>query len=173
MTLPARRPDPDTLRLLDYLSAHCAFSQKETTVVGLIAQHRRLSTTALSQALQLRQKERTCSWVGQLIEKEVVLAQGVTKGMYYTLNPSLYAAVRLDVRPTLRTLEPHRLRALIVEDVRTYPESASADIIRRIGPDVVPSVIERAIYDLVQTSELMPIGGQRNRRYSAAKKTDK
>ena len=173
VTLRAQRPDADTLRLLDYLSTHYAFSQKETIVLGLIARHRRLSATALTQALQLRQEERTRSWLGQLIDKEIVLAQGATKGMYYTLNPSLYAAAQLDVRPTLRTLEPHRLRALIVEDVRTYPESASADIIRRIGPDVVPSVIERAVYDLVKTGELAPSGGRRNRRYSVARKTDK
>lgn len=173
VTLPARRPDPDTLRLLDYLSAHYTFSSKETTVVGLIAQHRRQSATALSQALQLRQEERLRPWLGQLVEKEVVQTQGSTKGTYYTLNPALYQAAQLDVRPTLRTLEPHRLRALIVEDVLTYPESASADIIRRIGPDVVPSVIERAIYDLVKTGDLLPLGGRRNRRYSVAKKTDK
>ena len=170
VTLLAQRPDADTLRLLDYLSTHYIFNQKEVIVLGLIARHRRLSATALTQALQLRQEERTRSWLGQLIEKEIVLAQGATKGMYYALNPALYAAAQLDVRPRLRTLEPHRLRALIVEDVRTYPESASVDIIRRIGPDVTPSVIERTIYYLVKTGELLPLGGRRNRRYSGAKK---
>ena len=166
VTLPARRPDPDTLRLLDYLSAHYTFSQKETIVLGLLAQHRRLGATALSQALQLRQEERTRSWVGRLVEWNIVQTQGTRKGTEYVINPEVFAAADLQVKPTLKTIESHHLQALLVEDLRAYPDSSLAEMHKRLGEELPLPVVQRAVYKLVEEGQLSATGANRNRRYA-------
>ncbi|WP_167852226.1 ATP-binding protein [Hymenobacter elongatus] len=170
VTLRAQRPDPDTLRLLDYLSAHYTFSQKETIVLGLLAQHRRLSATALSQALQLRQEERTRSWIGRLVEWNIVQTQGTRKGTEYVLNPEVFAAADLQVKPTLKTIEPHHLRALLTEDLRAYPDSSLAEIHKRLGEELPLPVVQRAIYKLVADGLVNATGANRNRRYALVAK---
>ena len=52
-----------------------------------------------SQVLQLRQEERTRSWLGRLVEWGIVMARGVKKGTEYLVNPKAYAAANLDVKP--------------------------------------------------------------------------
>ena len=165
VTLRAQRPDADTLRLLDYLSTHYAFSQKETIVLGLIARHRRLSATALTQALQLRQEERTRSWLGRLVEWGIVQTQGVRKGTDYVLNPEVFAVANLQVKPTLKTIEPHLLRALLTEDLRAYPNSSLAEMHYRLGEELALPIVRRAVYKMVEEGLLGASGGNRNRRY--------
>lgn len=166
VTLRSQRPDADTLRLLDYLSAHYSLSQKETIVLGIIARHRRLSATALTQALQLRQEERTRSWLGQLVECGIVQTQGLRKGTEYVLNPEVFAAANLQVKPTLKTIEPHLLRALLVEDLRAYPGSSLAEMHKRLGEELPLPVVQRAVYKLVEKGLLSATGANRNRRYA-------
>ncbi|TYZ14400.1 hypothetical protein FY528_01330 [Hymenobacter lutimineralis] len=170
VTVKSQLPDADTLRLLDYLAGHYAFQQKEIIVLGLIAQRRRLSATELTQALQLRQEERTRTWLGRLVEWGIVQTQGVKKGTDYVLNPEVFAAANLQVKPTLKTIEPHRLRALLEEDLRAYPSSSLAEIHQRLGEELSYQTVRRAVYEMVQSGMLTPEGGNRNRRYSLAKK---
>ncbi len=170
VTLPARRPDPDTLRLLDYLSAHYTFNQKETIVLGLIAQHRRLSATALSQALQLRQEERTRSWVGRLVDWNIVQTQGTRKGTEYVINPEVFAAADLQVKPTLKTIEPHLLRALLTEDLRAYPESSLAEMHKRLGEELGAHLLRRQLLQMTKNGLVETSGANRNRRYSLVAK---
>lgn len=170
VTLRAQRPDPDTLRLLDYLSAHYTFSQKETIVLGLLAQHRRLSATALSQALQLRQEERTRSWVGRLVDWNIVQTQGTRKGTEYVINPEVFAAADLQVKPTLKTIEPHRLRALLVEDLRAYPDSSLAEMHKRLGEELAAHLLRRQLLQMTRAGMVAASGANRNRRYSLVAK---
>ena len=41
--------------------------------------------------------------------------------------------------------EPHRLAALVLEDLQRYPESAIGDIHRRIGGEIHPKQVKRAL----------------------------
>ena len=170
VTLRAQRPDADTLRLLDYLSTHYAFSQKETIVLGLLARHRRLSATALTQALQLRQEERTRSWLGRLVEWGIVQTQGVRKGTDYVLNPEVFAAANLQVKPTLKTIEPHLLRALLTEDLRAYPNSLLAEMNHRLGEELGAHLLRRQLLQLTKDGLVETSGANRNRRYSLVAK---
>ena len=172
VTVQAQLPDAATLRLLDYLAGQYTFSQKEMIVLGQLAQHRRLSALALAERLQLPQTERLRPWLGRLVEQKLVLMQGVTKGTYYALSPTLYQAARLDERPTLRPLDPALLRARILEDVRSHPQSALADIVGRVGSDTATSTVQRAVYALVKIGELLASGGRQQRRYSIGQKNE-
>lgn len=72
----------------------------------------------------------------------------------------------LDVKPSLKTLEPHRLRALIEEDLRAYPDSLMADIHRRLE-ELSKAEIRREVYQMVADGRIMPQGkATKNRRYS-------
>lgn len=170
VTLRSQRPDADNLRLLDYLSSHYVFSQKEVIVLGLIARQRRLSATALTQALQLRQEERTRSWLGRLVEWGIVQTQGMRKGTEYVLNPEVFAAANLQVKPTLKTIEPHLLRALLTEDLRAYPNSSLAEIHHRLGEELGAHLLRRQLLQMTQNGLVEPSGANRNRRYSLVAK---
>ena len=119
-----------------------------------------------SQVLQLRQEERLRSWLDRLLERDIVMARGVKKGTEYLVNPKAYAAANLDVKPSLKTMEPHRLRALIEEDLRAYPDSSIAQIHRRL--EELPLLeIRREVYGMAAEGRIIPSpGGTRNRRYS-------
>ena len=165
VTIRAKAPDPTVLLLLDNLERFYQFTQREITTLGIIAQHGVIAAPALSQALQLRQEERTRAWLGRLLEWGVVLTRGAKKGTEYLVNPKAYAAANLDVKPSLKTLEPHRLRALIAEDLRAYPNSLLADIHRRLD-ELSKAEIQREVYRMVADDILTSTDGKTYRRYS-------
>ncbi|RAK68085.1 ATP-binding protein [Hymenobacter edaphi] len=165
VTIYAQAPNPTALALLDTLARYYEFRQREIITLGIIAQQGHISATDLAQALQLRQEERLRTWLGRLLEWEIVLARGVKKSTEYLVNPKAYAAANLDVKPSLKTLEPHRLRALIEEDLRAYPNSLMADIHRRLG-ELSEAEIRREVYQMVADGRILPQGkATKNRRY--------
>lgn len=74
---------------------------------------------------------------------------------------------RLNVPTTLKTIEPHRLKALIEEDLRLHPNSKISEIEIRL-PDIEHKDIQRLIYDMVRKGMLLTSGPKSNRRYSLA-----
>jgi ATP-dependent DNA helicase RecG len=166
VTIYAKAPNPVAVALLDTLARYYDFRQKEIITLGIIAQQGPIGAPALTQALQLRQEERLRPWLGRLLEWDIVMARGVKKSTEYLVNPKAYAAANLDVKPSLKTMEPHRLRALIEEDLRAYPDSSIAQIHRRL--EELPLLeIRREVYGMVAEGRVIPSpGGTRNRRYS-------
>ena len=84
----------------------------------------------------------------------------------YFVPPELLRASGLDRRTTLRRVQPHRLRALILEDLERYPLSSSTEIHARIGPEIPPRTLRRALGELVKDGRVEPTGERRWRRYS-------
>ncbi|GAB3585258.1 ATP-binding protein [Hymenobacter daeguensis] len=162
--IQAKAPNPTTVLLLDSMARFYDFKQKEIITLGIIAQHGTIGASALTQALQLRQEERLRTWLGRLLEWNIVLARGVKKSTEYMVNPKAYAAANLDVKPSLKTLEPHRLRALIIEDVRAYPNTLLAEIHRRLE-ELSLADIRREVYKMVADGVLGSSSGKTYRRY--------
>jgi ATP-dependent DNA helicase RecG len=160
----AKAPNATAVELLDNMARHYDFRQKEIITLGIVAQHGPISAPALAQALQLRQEERLRTWLGRLLEWEIVLPRGVKKGTEYLVNPKAYAAANLDVKPSLKTMEPHRLRALIEEDLRAYPRSLMSDIHRRLD-ELSEADIRREVYRMVADGVLDHTEGRTYRRY--------
>jgi ATP-dependent DNA helicase RecG len=104
-------------------------------------------------------------WLDRLLDVGLVASTGRTQAVRYFVSPDLLKGSGLDEKTTLRRLEPHRLRALIVEDLRRYPGAASGDINRRVGPEVPYRTLKRAIDDLVAEGSLRFEGLSRGRRY--------
>ena len=64
-------------------------------------------------------------------------------------------------------VQPHRLRALIVEDLERFPNSAKGDIRRRVGPEIPERTFRRALEELVSDGQVEATGETRARTYRA------
>jgi ATP-dependent DNA helicase RecG len=74
----------------------------------------------------------------------------------------------LDQKTTLKRVSPHRLRALVLEDLERYPDSAISAIHRRIGAEISVRVIKRALDHLIDAAQVECRGECRWRTYRLA-----
>ena len=130
-----------------------------------IIQYEKINATELVKRLQLSENSRLCPYVETLIELGIIVTRGVKKGTQYLINPKLIQAARVNLPTTLKTIEPHRLKALIEEDLRKHPNSLLSDIASRL-PDVERSDIQKLIYAMSRHEELDTSGSKTYRRYS-------
>jgi len=65
-------------------------------------------------------------------------------------------------------VQPHRLRALILEDLERFPDSGRADIHRRIGPEIHEKAVARALEALLSEQAIVAAGERRWRTYRLA-----
>jgi ATP-dependent DNA helicase RecG len=159
----------DILKLLDYALSHFELTQKEIITLGIIAREKKVSATELAKFLQLGDDSRLRNWVNSLLEKNILVMQGKTKGVTYLLNHKFLSAVEQNIKPSLKTLEPHALKALIYEDLKIHPYSSKSDISSRI-PDIDIKEIQKVLYKGVEGGELFKEGGNKNRTYLLANK---
>ncbi|MDP2988164.1 MAG: hypothetical protein Q8N64_16350, partial [Hydrogenophaga sp.] len=62
-------------------------------------------------------------------------------------------------------IAPHRLQALILEDLARYPDSSTADVNRRIGVEISAKTVKRSLDDLTAAGQVSHAGERRWRRY--------
>ena len=65
----------------------------------------------------------------------------------------MFSQAKLDLKPSLKTIEPYKLEALILEDLKHNGESKMLDIQRRLS-EVYPNDIQKAVYRLVKKEEI-------------------
>lgn len=95
------------------------------------------------------------------------LASGRTQAMRYFIDPQLLRSLDFSTSTTLKRIEPHRLAALVLEDLQRYPESAISDIHQRVGAEIHPKQFKRALDELIERGEARFEGNNRWRRYWA------
>jgi ATP-dependent DNA helicase RecG len=161
--------DKEALEILDYVSKHYQLSQKEYIVLGLVASEKKILSTQLSYKLQLTSEDRLRSWLGSLIEKSILTTRGIKKGTEYLLNPALFSQSKLNIAPTLKTIDREQLKHLIIEYLKYNGERSKQDIHKQIQ-DVEINDIQKCLYALTDDGVLIPIGGRKNRTYKLAKK---
>ncbi|MFH1052256.1 MAG: ATP-binding protein [bacterium] len=169
VTIYSRIIDKEVLSIVDYIDGNFELSQKEIITIGVIARYKKILSPELSKILQLRQEERLRSWVSRLIEQKLIITRGQKKGTSYLINPELIAKSKLNIKPSLLTLEEHRLKALIEEDLRTYKKSKIGDIQRRLM-DIPLKELRKMIYHMVKDEIVDHDGGTKFRNYFLAKK---
>ncbi len=161
--------DAEAISILDYIDKNFQLTQKEYITLGLVATEKKLSSPQLSNKLQLSQEDKLRTWVGSLIDKGILVTQGIKKGTEYLLNPELFAHAKLDLKPSLKTIEPYKLEALIIEDLKYNGKSNRQEIQNRLK-EISESEIQKAIYRMVEQSDILPEGGKKNRTYTLSKK---
>ncbi len=156
----------DILPLFDYIGKNYpTLTQKNIIALGIIARYEKISAPELIKNLQLQDNGRLKGYVENLIVQGIVQTRGIKKGTQYLVNPRLISGAKLNIPTTLRTIEPHILKALIIEDLKKHPQSLVSEISSRLQ-DVDRKDIQKLIYSMVRKRELSTTGAKTNRRYS-------
>jgi ATP-dependent DNA helicase RecG len=155
----------DAARLSDYISSHYRLKRKSIIALGIILQKRSLYASELTNELQLTEQDRLRSYVEPLLINDIINSKGVGKGTKYEISPLFLNKSKFQSPTTLKTIEPYRLKALILEDLRFYPNSSIAEIANRL-PDVEYNDLEKMVRKMAQEGEIVPIGGRKYRKYS-------
>jgi ATP-dependent DNA helicase RecG len=165
VVIPRRVIQPEVIRLVAEADKKHQLIQRERIVLALLAQSEGLSAAELAFKLELDAPSALRSWMGRLAELGLVEQSGRTKATRYFVQPSLLRAAALDRRTTLTRVQPHRLRALILEDLERFPNSGRIDIHRRIGSEIHPKAVMRVLDALVRDGIVAAIGVRRWRTY--------
>lgn len=168
ITIQRRILKPEALRLLEEADNRFHLMQRERITLGLLAQSEGLSAKELALALEAETTAEVASWIGRLQQFGLILQTGKTSATRYFIPPELLRTARLDHQTTLARIEPHRLQALILEDVSRYPKSAISEINRRIGEEIPRSAVKRALDSLIAAQSIRATGVKKWRRYFPA-----
>lgn len=155
-------------RIYDYLGyayPEIIHHQKAMIAFGLILQEEIIGAEALSKKLQLRESDRLRSFVDILCNKNIVLTRGRGKGTKYFINPDLISNSKANIRTTLKTIEPYRLKELIKQDLKYHPKSLVSEMSQRL-PDVAIDELQKHVRKMAIEGELAYEGGRKYRRYS-------
>ena len=159
----------EILGLLDFIAQNYQLSQRDMIVLGTIAKHQKLLSTQLSKQLQLPDDDRLRSFVTQLLNQDILISRGVKKGTEYLINPKLISNAKINIKPSLKTIEQPRLKALIEETLHRSENLSMAEIHAKMG-DIELADVRKAVYALAKIGVLEPHGADRNRKYAMAKK---
>lgn len=168
ITIPRRIVRPEVIDLLARVSEHFQLRQRSRITLGILAQHESLSARELRDKLGLTEAADLAAWLHELLRYKFVHCSGRTKGTQYFVDPDLLRRLDFPARTTLRRIEPHRLNALIREDLARHPESTSTQIHQRIGSEIHISRLRRHLSDLIKRNEIICQGQNRWRTYRLA-----
>ena len=155
--------DNDILQIIDYLAKHYQLNQKEIITLGAVVRNKKISGFELSKLLQLGH-DKLRQWIDNLVEKEVIVTEGKTKGLMYMINSKILSSVDHNLKPSLRTMEEPQLRALIKEDLKLHPNSKISEIHKRMG-DFDIKYLRRVIYKMYEENEIKRDGEKKNMVY--------
>ena len=154
----------ESSRICDFVSANYKISQKAYISLGIILQKKSVTASELSKELQLTDGNRLRPYVESLIANNIILHKGSGRGTKYEINPEFVSTTKMQFPTTLKTIEPYRLKALILEDLKYHSNSLLSEIATRL-PDVDYMELERMVRTMAKDGEITPIGGRKFRRY--------
>lgn len=165
VTVRRRILKPEVIDFLAKADQTYQLTQREHIALGLLAQHDALTARELAATLELPSVEALQGWLKRLLDWRLVQSAGRTQATRYFVDPGLLRNLNFTGETTLKRIEPHRLAALVLEDLRRYPESAISDIHRRVGGEIHPKQVKRALEELIDRGAVRCEGNYRWRRY--------
>ena len=165
VTVQRRILKPEVIDFIAKADQSYQLTQRERIALGLLAQQDALTARELAAALELATVDALKPWLSRLLDWGIVKSAGRTQTTRYFVDPGLLRSLKIEPGTTLKRIEPHRLAALILEDLRRYPESSVGDINHRIGDEINSKQIKRAIDGLLVNKEVRHQGDRRWRRY--------
>ena len=143
-------------------------SQRDRSALALLAQSDGMTARELARALELEAVDSLPAWIKRLLTIELVRSAGRTQATRYFVDPSMLKNLNFVGTTTLQRIEPHRLLALLIEDIQRYPASAIGDIHERVGLEIPRSRIRRGMQQLVQEGRIVSEGVRKGTRYRLA-----
>ncbi len=159
----------EVLHLMDKASKELLLRQREVITLGLIAQNEGLSSLDLSNKLNITRQNGLISWLGRLIDFDLVLKKGNTKGTLYFVNPDFLRSSEFVEKTNLKRIEPHRLQELIYEDLKNYPQSSISEINKRIGEEIKQRTLKSKLDEMIDNNLVNKDGINRWTKYSINK----
>ena len=157
-------------RVIDFIAKAdqtYGLTQRERITLGLLAQQDAMTARELTAALELPTTEALTPWLKRLLDWQLVQSTGRTQARRYFVAPDLLRALDFKAATTLKRIEPHRLEALVLQDLSRYPGSAIGAVHQRVGAEIHPRQVKRAVDTLINRGEVRFDGDKRWRRYWA------
>ncbi len=167
---------PDILDFLGKASTELDLTQRERIALGLVAQQESLTALEFSRILDLKNEDtRIRSWLGNLESREIILSKGKTRGKTYFVNPEVLRTMDFKGRTTLKNIESHRLRELLLMDLKTYgptlAEAQRIDLIHeRVGSEISRKQLKEVIDALRDDGLVEAVGEKRGMAYHLSAK---
>jgi ATP-dependent DNA helicase RecG len=165
VTVRRRIIKPEVIDFIARADQTYQLTQRERIALGLLAQHDALTARELAKALELPSVDSLHPWLQRPLEWQLVRSTGRTQATRYFIDPQLVRSLDFSSSTTLKRIEPHRLLALIVEDVGRYPLTRISEIHQRIGTEIPRSRLRRSLEQLVREGTLHQEGARRGTRY--------
>ena len=168
VTIPRRVVKPEVVDFLARADEALSPTQRERIALGILVQHDGLTARQLASVLELPNARAVAAWLERLLTWEIVRQTGRTRGTRYFIDPVVLRTLEFPSKTTLARLEPHRLRELILEDLRRYPGSAYGEIQARIGSEIPVNQVRWQLKSLLDEGYVKSEGEKRWRKYSIA-----
>lgn len=156
----------EVLRLMDKASKELQLRQRELIALGLITQNDGVSALDLSAILNVTKQNGLQVWLGRLLDFELILSKGKTKGTLYYVNPEFLRSSDFIEKTNLKRIEPHRLQELIYEDLKNYPNSSISEINKRIGEEIKQRTLKVKLDEMIENKLITKEGEKRWTLYS-------
>ena len=165
VTVHRRILKPEVIEFIAKADQTYQLMQRERIALGLLAQHDSLTARELIAKLELSSVEALQLWLKRLLDWNLLQTVGRTQATRYYVDPGLLHSLNFSGETTLKRIEPHRLLALIIEDVSRYPSAKIGDIHGRVGLEIPRTRLRRAMEQLVKEGKLLRDGVRSATRY--------
>jgi ATP-dependent DNA helicase RecG len=155
-------------RIIDFVAkvdAAFQLTQREKIGLGLLAQQEALTSLELCRLLELKNAEALHPWLDRLLRAGIVVSHGKTKGQSYLIKPEMIRKLNFKEPTTLKAIEPHRLKELILADLKKYELAGIAQIHARIGSDIPRRDVGRMLKNLIDEGLVVQEGVKKHTRY--------
>jgi len=160
----------EVLKLMDKASKELQLRQRELIALGIIAQSEGVFAIDLSKQLNVVKANGLQHWLGRLLDIEIILSKGKTKGTFYFINPEFLRTTDFIEKTNLKRIEPYRLKELIYEDLKNYPESSISEINIRIGKEIKQRTLKAKLDEMLEEHLLYKMGERKGTKYFINKK---
>jgi len=155
----------EIIKLIEKASGDFKLRQREIISLGLITQHNVISAINLSKLLNQIDEIGLKNWLGRLKELKLIQSKGKKRSTEYFVNPSFLKKLNFKGRTDLKRIEKHRLKELIYEDLKMYPESSITDIHTRVASELKKRTVKQTIDEMLDEDRLGKKGSKRWTRY--------
>ncbi|HPB76912.1 MAG TPA: ATP-binding protein, partial [Chromatiaceae bacterium] len=165
VTVRPRIIKPQVIDFLAKADQTFQLTQRERIALGLLAQQEALTARELAGLLKLGSVDALSPWIQRLLALGLVKSRGRTQATCYFVDPDLLRRLDFTAKTSLKRIEPHRLTALVVEDLERYPDSAISEINKRIGEEISRRKLRETLEKLCRDGQAEYKGERRWRRY--------
>ncbi|MBU3694104.1 MAG: ATP-dependent DNA helicase, partial [Rhodocyclaceae bacterium] len=166
VTLARTAPDRQVLAFIAKAIESYPLTQRERIALGLLARDDAMSARELATRLELQDVEALRPWLDRLCEWGLVGQSGRTKATRYFVQPELLRSLAFPAVTTLKRIEDHRLRALVLEDLARYPWSSVSSIHARIGIEIPIRRLRTMLGSMLGEEVIQKTGQLKGTRYA-------